>query len=114
MAKATSDAERVPVETFAHGLGDKVLACRELGHIWRPATVEVVREGRSLGGYVRTFRCSQCRTERHQVLDSRAGIVNNRYVYPDGYLATHVDGGFSRDVFRLESISRWLDRHPDA
>lgn len=108
-----SDATgKVPVETFAHDLNDKQLACRELGHVWRPAAVEVVREGRSLGGYVRTFRCSQCRTERRQTLDSHGGIVTNGYVYANGYLATKVEGGFTRDVFRLESIHRWLDRHP--
>jgi len=109
-----AETESVPVETFAHDLNDKQLACRELGHVWRPASVEVVREGRSLGGYVRTFRCRQCRTERRQILDSRGGIVTNGYVYATGYLAKHVVGGFSRDVFRLESIHRWLERHPDT
>jgi hypothetical protein len=101
----------IPADSFAHGLSDKKLACRELGHVWRPSTVEVVREGRSLGGYLRIFKCAQCRTERRQTLDSHGGIVANGYVYPDGYLAAHVEKGFGREVFRLESVHRWLDRN---
>lgn len=109
MSKTTN---LVPVETFAHGLSEKALACRDRGHVWRPRSVEVVREGRSLGGYVRTFVC-QCRTERHQTIDPRGDVLQNRYVYPDGYLAGNVEKGFGRQTFRLESVNRWLESHPD-
>lgn len=109
MSKQT---EIVSVETFAHGLSSRALDCRDRGHVWRPRAVEVVREGRSLGGYVRTFVC-QCRTERHQTLDSRGDVVDNRYVYPDGYLAAHVEKGFGRQAFRLESVNRWLESHAE-
>jgi hypothetical protein len=113
MAKQTS-GETITVETFAHTLSDKQLACRELGHVWRPWAVEVVREGRSLGGYVRIFKCNQCRTERRQVLDTSGHVVQNGYNYATGYLADHVERGFSRDTFRLEAVTRWLDRHPTS
>lgn len=103
----------VPVETFAHGLTDKQLACRELGHTWVQWGVEVIRAGRRVGGYARVMRCRQCRTERHQTLDSSGAVVNNGYRYSDGYLANHVQKGFTRDVFRLESVTRWLDTHAD-
>lgn len=107
--------ETISADTFAHQLGDKVLACRELGHVWRPHAVEIVRSGersKRIGGYLRIMRCSQCRTERQQLLDSRGSVIRNGYHYPDGYLAAHVERGFTRDTFRLESITRWLDRHP--
>jgi hypothetical protein len=55
--------------------------------------------------------CKGCRTQRIQTLDSRGHVVTNRYVYVDGYLASHVEQGFTRDVFRLESVHRWLESH---
>jgi hypothetical protein len=101
----------IDVETFAHTLNDKQLRCRELGHVWVAWAVEVVREGRRVGGYSRVFKCRQCRSERHQTIDSRGHVVTNGYRYADGYLATMVRQGFTRDVFRLESVTRWLDAH---
>ena len=109
----TQASDAVSADTFAHGLTQKALDCRDRGHVWRPRAVEVIQEGRSLGGYLRTFVC-QCRTERHQMLDSQGRAVGNRYVYPDGYLASHVERGFGREVFRLESVNRWLESHADT
>jgi len=103
--------ETVAPEAFASGLSNRVLSCRELGHVWVPWTVEVVKERRRVGGYLRIMKCRQCRAERHQVLDSRCGVVSNSYRYPDGYLAKNVEAGVTRDVFRLEAINRWLDSH---
>ena len=71
----------------------KHLACRTDQHVWRPASVEVIREGRSLGGYVRVMVCRSCRTERRQTIDTRGVVLSNRYVYADGYLAAKVQGG---------------------
>jgi ABC-type branched-subunit amino acid transport system substrate-binding protein len=105
--------EVVPVETFAHGLSDKQLACRDYGHTWRPSAIEVVREGRTLGGYVRIYKCASCRTERRQTLDSHGDVVQNGYVYANGYLADNVQKGFGRQTFRLESVNRWLDTHQE-
>ena len=109
--RVDQESAPVSVETFAAGLSDKQLACRELGHVWVQWAVEVVREGRRVGGYVRTFKCRQCRSERHQEIDSSGHAVRNGYRYADGYLAAHVQRGFTRDTFRLESVTRWLDSH---
>jgi hypothetical protein len=93
-----------PAETFAAGLSDRILHCRELGHNWRPNTVTYDRKSRS---YDRTLRCTNCRTVRHQVLDSSGDVVRNGYTYPDGYLAHDIErGSYSRAVFRLESVVR--------
>lgn len=113
-AATDESTDVVPVETFAHGLSEKHLACRTDQHVWRPSAVEVVREGRSLGGYVRIMRCSQCRTERRQVIDTHGDVLSNRYVYPDGYLAANVERGVRRSAFRLEWVTRWLDSHAEA
>lgn len=98
--------EEVPIshETFAGRLNGKQLHCRELGHVWRPNTVGSVPGG----GYVRSLRCTSCRTEREQVLDGSGTVLKNRYVYPEGYLAAHVEPGLRRDVFRLEAVLREL------
>lgn len=96
--------ETVSADTFAAGLKATHLACRDFGHGWRPHTVHAID-----GGYLRVFRCRSCRTERHQTLNTRGHVMQNRYVYADGYLAAHVEPGFSRDVFRLEAVLRFLD-----
>lgn len=107
--------ETIPVERFAAGLNSRLLACRELHHLWVPWTVEVVHAGRGansrIGGYVRVMRCRQCKTERRQILDSRGGIVSNGYRYAEGYLAKNVASGFGRDAFRLEAIVRFVETH---
>lgn len=97
----------VTLETFAAGLSNRYLKCRELGHIWQPFTVS--REGT---GFLRRLRCSSCKTIREQLLDSRGHVIRNGYKYADGYLAKdHVErGNYSRDVFRLESVIRFIDK----
>jgi hypothetical protein len=66
--------------------------------------------------YDRALVCRNCRTIRRQVLDSRGGVVSNSYKYQDGYLASRVEDrtGLSRDVFRMESLTRWLSTHHDT
>lgn len=94
------------VESFAAELGDKVLHCRELGHVWRPLTVSYDQSARA---YDRRLRCSSCRTVRVQLLTERGHVVSNRYVYADGYLAHGVTiGRGDRDAFRVEAINRWM------
>lgn len=109
-----TDEPQVTVERFAAGLNNRQLACRELGHVWVPWTVEVIESHRRVGGYVRTMKCRQCKSERRQVLDSRGGVVSNGYAYVDGYLARNVEPGFTRDAFRLESVVRWVEGHADT
>jgi hypothetical protein len=96
----------VSVETFAAGLNAKQLACRELGHRWAPLTVSWDAGARA---YDRQLRCSNCRTIRKQVLDSSGHVLRNGYDYAAGYLASNVEKGqLSRDVFRLEALTRFL------
>jgi hypothetical protein len=102
------DTGPIPVDTFAARLTDKVLRCRELGHQWRPLNATWEPESRS---FHRSLRCPSCHTERRQVLNAHGGVVSNGYVYPAGYLATHVEGALTgrRDVFRLEAVIRTMD-----
>lgn len=95
----------VNAETFAEQLSEKHLHCRELGHTWRSFTVKWDASARC---YDRQLRCSSCRTIRRQTLSDRGHVLSNSYVYADGYLASHVEPGFTRDVFRLESVLRTL------
>ena len=96
----------VSVDTFAAGLGDKVLHCRELGHTWRPLTVSWDADA---GAYDRRLRCSSCRTVRVQLVTGKGHVVSNRYDYADGYLAVGVEiGRGDRDTFRRVALERYL------
>ena len=106
--RVADDDGPVAVDTFAARLTDKALHCRELGHTWRPLVASWDASARA---FDRRLRCSSCRTERIQILSAHGAVVSNHYRYPDGYLATNVDGGVAgrRDVFRLEAVLRTLD-----
>lgn len=106
-ARTTTDDALIPADRFAGQLSDRMLHCRELGHTWRAWGVSDERQARC---YVRTTRCSQCRTERHWVIDYKGHVVSSHYTYPQGYLASHVAPGYSRDTFRLEAIYRELQK----
>jgi hypothetical protein len=112
--------DEITVERFAASLNSKMLACRELHHLWVPWTVEVVHAGQGkrarVGGYVRVMRCRQCKSERRQILDSRGHVVANGYRYTDGYLASNVARGVdrSRDAFRLEAVVRFVENQQGA
>lgn len=103
--------DAIPAEDFAAGLNQRMLHCRELGHTWKSWTVSFDKSARC---YDRRLRCSSCRTIRKQMLDSRGHVLSNSYVYVEGYLATNVPVGISRDVFRIESITRFLSSHEDT
>lgn len=105
--QAAPDGPTITVDTFAARLSDKALHCRELGHTWRPLIARWEAESRS---FHRRLRCPSCRTERVQVLNSGGHVISNHYLYPDGYLATRVEGMVGgRDRFRLEAVVRSLD-----
>ena len=95
---------------FAGSLSDKQLHCRELGHEWRDHTVAWDRKARV---FDRALRCRNCGTIRRQVLDRRGHVLRNGYTYADGYLASKVMNreGLTRDVFRLEALTRWLEHN---
>lgn len=106
MGRSTPPSDEQSAEQFAHSLNGKFLHCRELGHTWRPWTIESVKGG----GYVRQLRCGSCKTVRQQTLDSRGHVVTNSYKYAEGYTAHHLQRGtYSRDVFRLEAITRFIE-----
>lgn len=101
----------VSVETFAAGLSARMLHCRELGHNWAPLTATWDPSARA---YDRRLRCKMCRSIRKQVLDSSGHPLRNGYEYADGYLASNVEKGtLSRDVFRLEAVTRFLSASSD-
>lgn len=103
---ATDGDSTLTHDQFAAQLSAKFLHCRELGHTWRPWGVSYEPEARA---YVRTIRCSSCRTERHMVVDSTGHVVSSHYTYAEGYMANHVEKGLRRDTFRLEAIERELN-----
>lgn len=106
LAAVAEDKAPVQADTFASRLSDKALHCRELGHVWRPLVASWEEDARA---FHRRLRCTSCRTERVQVLSARGHVLSNRYLYPDGYLATHVVGMTgARDLFRLEAVLRTL------
>ena len=104
---APHEANPTEVETFAHGLSEAFLLCRELGHNWKPWTAAIAD-----GGYERVLRCPRCRTERHQLLDSRGHPVSGHYVYADGYQHKGLGRivGEGREMLRLESVLRTVSK----
>lgn len=94
------------IEEFAAQLTTNQLQCRELGHIWKPFNVSRL----SGGAFLRTLRCSRCRTKREQELSSRGGVVHNHYDYSDAknYQRKGMGRlvGSDRDTLRLASMFR--------
>lgn len=105
---ASKEATPQAPEDFAHSLSMRALHCRELGHTWRAWTVDYDKKARC---YDRSLRCSSCQSVRHELLDTQGTVLRSSYTYAKGYLATNVEAGtLSRSVFRMESITRFLDR----
>jgi hypothetical protein len=106
--RAAEDPNIRDVPAFAQGMTDKQLHCRELGHEWRHHTATWDEKARV---FDRALRCRNCGSVRRQVLDRRGHVIRNGYNYAEGYLATKVMNreGLSRDVFRLEALTRILD-----
>lgn len=104
-------AARTDAADFASNLSDRLLACRELGHNWKPLTVSWAPREKV---YDRQLRCSSCRTVRRQVLSRQGHVLRNGYIYPDGYLAKGLEAGtYSRDLFRLEAVVRFVSTHQE-
>lgn len=95
------------LDGFVGGLSNRVLHCRELGHFWRSLTVSWDATARA---YDRRLRCTSCRSIRVQTVTERGHVLSNRYIYPEGYLASGIDGigRGNRDRFRLEALVRSL------
>jgi hypothetical protein len=103
-----ADPDIRDASSFAQSLTDKALHCRELGHEWRDHTVAFDQKARV---FDRALRCRSCGTIRRQILDRRGHVIRNGYQYADGYLASKVLNrtDLSRDVFRLEALTRWME-----
>lgn len=104
-----TDEPTVSIESFAHGLTESFLACRELGHVWQPFTASY---DKGSGAIDRKLRCRRCKTERVQVITMSGHVLSNHYRYSNGYQATNVESGvrYSRDVFRIEAVTRFLEK----
>lgn len=101
-------AEPAEVASFAADLPEKYLACRDTGHVWRPFDARV---DKTKGCYVRSHRCMNCRSLRHQHLTFSGGVIRTAYEHSDGYLSDIGRiAGEGRDVLRLESIQRALGK----
>lgn len=59
------------------------VACRDVGHSWRPHDV-LVESSR----FVRVLACSGCGALRRQVVLRSGRAVSNSYSYPPGYVMT--------------------------
>lgn len=111
MAKASSNAEEIDVDTFVQGLPAKYLACRRLGHPWRHHTVQ-----RDRSGFTEVLRCVSCGTKRLDTLNLHGHVIARSYDYAEGYQAKNVTGGImqARDVFRLEALTRLVESSQQA
>jgi hypothetical protein len=105
MRQVKSEPQPPDLDAFVADLSDRVLHCRELGHVWKPMTARWDREASC---YDRRLRCTSCRTVRVQLLTGSGHAVSNRYIYPDGYLAKGSAHNLNRDAFRLEALTRFL------
>lgn len=95
------------VADFAEGLKETFLHCRELGHNWRPYTAKK-RRAKDGGGFIRTLRCTRCKTTREQEIDRTGMVQTNKYEHPEGYLHKGMGRivGEGRGLLRLESLKR--------
>lgn len=103
------------VKDWAEALPEKFLICRDINHRW--SGYRAYREGKGRNaGFTRVLRCTACRTEREDTLDSRGYKVGTKYHYPDGYLTpkgTGRMGSDSRAALRLVSVLHAVDKTPD-
>lgn len=110
----TDYAKPREVETFAEGLKQQHLLCRTYGHSFAPFTVtRTAAEGKPAVYYEQILRC-KCRVKRRLVLSRTGALISSTYDYTEaeGYL-THGIGrivGEGRDVLRLESITRLVEK----
>lgn len=98
------------VASFAHGLEDNYLQCRELGHNWRRWVARWVADQ---DAYERALRCPRCGAERWQTLSDRGSVLTNNYKYPEEYVIKGLGRivGDGRDALRLESLARDISDH---
>lgn len=102
---ASPKAERAYAHAFAEGLPDEYLACRNLGHSWRPHRAEWRTDERA---YYVSYLCQRCTTEKIQWVDRRGSIVSSHYQYAVDYQNKNHGRltGEGRAELRLEQVGR--------
>lgn len=102
------------VRAFAEGLMRQQLLCRTYGHSFNPFTVTKGRaEGRPSVFYEQVLRC-KCKVKRRLLLTRTGAVVSSTYDYSEapGYLTAGIGRvvGEGRDVLRLESVTRLIEK----
>lgn len=93
------------VSSWAEGLPDNFLRCRELSHNWSPYTASINNRTRTI---YRVLRCTRCKARKHQDLTPRGHVVRTHIQYAEGFLHKGKGRivGEARDVLRLASVMR--------
>ena len=111
--RASRQALAASDDDWLSDLPSSYLGCRDMGHSWRPFSV---RFDRRANQYVRTLRCSRCKTERLQALSVRGEIESSSYDYPDGYSRPKGAGYYdaaARAAVRLMDVAQQLEQAQD-
>jgi len=106
---ARKQSTTTEVATWVEDLPAAFLACRDMGHAWRPYAASWVASEKR---YQRTLRCGRCHTERVQMLSTSGHVESGWYRYPDGYAMPHGAGGYdvaARDACHLASLLRLVE-----
>ena len=102
------DTRHSRVADIAESYPDAYLACRDLGHSWRPLTAGWTAEG----NIHRRLQCVRCKVERAQFLDPNGYVLSGSYVYSDGY-SIHGLGLLTRDdraELRRANVMRGINK----
>lgn len=83
---------------------DGAVRCRTLGHRWDDYSPSGML--RPLFGYRVSLRCSSCRTQRHELVNSRGQVLAREYRYADAYTIEGGEDRPSRDEWRVELVRR--------
>lgn len=103
MVRKAADSVGDVFATAVKKYPDLMLACRDLGHHWRPVTAK-----REKDGIARVMECTTCGAERYQTLDRQGYIVSSSYRYQAGYTIPGIGRltAEHRATMRLASIDR--------
>ncbi len=82
-------------EDWVSSMPPTFMACRDVGHVWRALTA---RWDDELYCFIRTWRCTRCRTDRTQVLLRNGAVDKTQYTYEEGYNAPRGIGRMDRDA----------------
>lgn len=105
-------ADPQEVADFAAGLESEWLFCRTYQHNWKPWSAHWSDHE---GCYDVKIRCNRCTTKRVQKMSDKGTVLSSHYEYPEGYLHAGMGriAGESRDVLRLESVTRVLTKQEE-